>query len=834
MNLTDIKIVSTIKQYLHRARKDNRALEAENIKRLKRINEGRDPFVPVSGNYRLFPLELLDLQKLNAEIDMVSIDFDTISTMNQNLIEDIRNRFLLNEIVKRIYTNKAKKVKTDTVFLTSNQFINGFTREVDLKKDINLNQSDAENGATGIRIRTENETTGNATSYPEDAVTVVVSRYSGTPEDPGLAPEIRGRKASIIDGTFDNGIDVIVSSYLTESISTTIRANVNVRNVNHLDIFMDEPEKAQYVNIEINTSGNNKKSIFSGVVKTSKISVSFSPTDIKFVFVTFTQKLANYTLGGVQGYKFNIQKIKFTNTTRKKGARAVTNSLPISSDTRLLSLVAEEYIPDGTNITYKLSYDKNDSGDHINFFEVLPTSRVNANIEQNFIRIGTRRFIQSIEHNTMVSDAIDWRFIEPEKKYGGKLYCIIDISSLIDIENNTIVEDTMKVFRGIGDWSIERNKNRVTSIYKRIPLFPVFDTSTKSYGDLPIVVTYEEEILPHDTGSFLVKYKPQKEADYQIYDQNLKQIKMNITNFDAGTVGAKYKIVVDQTLVPGTRYNIKYHIKLEDIIDKDTKVLSADTILSTPNRILTEGTDFYILNETNAKTIRFLKSGNYRGEELFADYAVQEETKKDIKVYKTVLTADKNTIIAIVPFNKTEIEAGNFHRLNGDDISKKNTIAINAGTYVIESTQIYPGINQFTNINSNASVTIPAGEVEQKAYEETLRKVSIYDLVINSEVGDHRQFAYTNGKIYLNRVPDFVTSYDISAEGKYVKCIKLDDELSPIPIPEKFRLEFDYSALDRPKELALEISLTNSDSGTPASPEIRRLGINEFNTDINI
>src|SRR6185436_1332887 len=137
MNIIATKIVNVIKQYLVRARFDNRTLDVRDIQSLRERTAAREPYAPLSGNFRLAAFDELDLKKLNAELDMVSIDSLTLTDFLTEFYETVRERVLLNEIYKIIYGNKIKKVTKDAIFLTSNQFIAGFTTEINFKDGIN-------------------------------------------------------------------------------------------------------------------------------------------------------------------------------------------------------------------------------------------------------------------------------------------------------------------------------------------------------------------------------------------------------------------------------------------------------------------------------------------------------------------------------------------------------------------------------------------------------------------------------------------------------------------------------------------------------------------------
>ena len=109
-------------------------------------------------------------------------------------------------------------------------------------------------------------------------------------------------------------------------------------------------------------------------------------------------------------------------------------------------MVNEEVVPDGTSIKHLISYDSDVNGNPINFFSVIPTTREGQNKSENFVRIGTKRFTESISHNTQKKTAKDWSYLSPDKTFGGKLYVIADVSSAIDLKKVTISDDSVRLF----------------------------------------------------------------------------------------------------------------------------------------------------------------------------------------------------------------------------------------------------------------------------------------------------------------------------------------------------------------------------------------------------
>lgn len=526
--------------------------------------------------------------------------------------------------------------------------------------------------------------------------------------------------------------------------------------------------------------------------------------------------------------------IKLTNSNRKNSAVAVSNSIPLRGDTRLIALVSEEVIPPDTSIQYSISRDLDDDNSPVNFRQVQPTSREGENKKENFIPIGVRSVVQPITHDTERPNATDWRYIVPEKKYGGRLYPIMDLASQVEnFETLQIVDTSLRLFRGLNDWSITREKIVNTDIHQRIPYVPTYNEADQNFAPQPIYIRFSEEITIRDSDRADLRYPPVRTQDHEILDTSFNRTDAVITNFNVnqGTSGTEV-IVEGATVATGTRFNITYYTRLQDITDKKTKVILQGSRIYNEAGELRRGIDYDIVDTNDVKEIRFKRGGSYTGANLLADLTVETEDLEKALIFKTLLISTKNLNLIMGPFSKAEIERGNIHRINGQDVSTLTSFPITAGTYLIESTQVDPGVNQFTQRESTAFIRIPFEELEMRGFEDSLRAVPAYDLVINS-ANDDRQFALADGKIYLNRTPDYTIQRSSSSVGKYLKTTRVTENGEVIGVPEQFRLEFDFiDPAQGETRISVRVEMTNSNGILPASPELKRLGINEFNKNI--
>lgn len=833
-----IKVKQAIKQFLFRNKSFNKNLDIDSFKKIRKSIDVRDPFIPLSGNYRLNVFEPLELDKFNSEMDMLTIDSKTISEATQTLMQEVKDRILYNEVTKVAFKNKQQKIIKDGVFLVSNQFIEGLTTNIDFKKDFVNTDNDIEIDYHFIKLKTVGEEIVKE-NYTSEAVSITVDKYLGQIGN-NFEPEIIGNKAALIDSSFGNELSVIVKSVLVETITIKIRINLNVKNVNNITVFFPDPDFGQFVNISVNKLGNENEEVYANLNKADRITATFPVTDIRYIIISISQKLPNYTVAGVNVYKFDIKKVKVSNTQRKLTGSIISNKLAIKEDTQYLSFITEETIPKKCSIEYLISNNVNDLGQPINFFKVTPVTRTGQNIKENFIKIGTKKYTQIIEQNTQNNNATDWSFINVDKTFGGKLYPIFDLSLVSEIQGLVIDESTAKLYRGINDWSVLRSKIQNEKKYEKIYYLPPFDSTEKKYINQPIYITQDDEvIITADnivTGGMKIEvtYLPEITLDKNFKDKDFNQVNFNIIDYGTGIPNSnnKYEIKIDT--IDSTRYgkySFKYHYNIDLVTGKKISIKKNETILYNSNgSSLDQGLDYQIIDDTNSKRIEFLRNGNYRGQNLLLDVVVIEETFTEYTTYKCVVTVSNNITLEIKPFTRKETESGCFHKINGENVSTRNSFDLNIGTYIIETTQPFPGFNQFTNELTTASIIIPFELVEMKGYEESLRKVPIYELSLNSGTDD-RQFGIANNKVYLNRKPDYLTAITERSEGKYMKCIRMDEDGIPIHIPEKFKLEFSYNDGTKSSILYLTVKLDRNPE-SEATPIIEKIGFNEFNVEL--
>jgi hypothetical protein len=443
-----------------------------------------------------------------------------------------------------------------------------------------------------------------------------------------------------------------------------------------------------------------------------------------------------------------------------------------------------------------------------------------------------------IFYNTKNPALTRWRNITPERKFGGRLYPIFNIGDIVadDFNINNIVEEGIKLYRGIGDWQIIREPIVKESIYRAIPLYPKYNNTSRKYDNLklPIPVILTATIPANST--FRVPGTVDPHADISILDQNLKRLGMSIlTVVHITDGGLPYTdILVDVNVPVGTplNYYVSYNRNSEEIKDY-TVVVKPNTKLYNRRTTYQRYKDYeIIIGENNDCQIYFPQGSSYDGSDLFMDLYVTEKYNKERIIHKTYLDVRAAIVVDIIPFTQQEVSAGNFHKIDGVDVSFLNSYSLSPGRYVFETTQIFPMINTITGESSAAAIYFPEANCSYMAFDMSMRKIPVYDLVLNS-YEDDRQFAIENGIVYLNRIPEEPETLEDSVTGKYLRTIgKRNRDSDIVGVPETFRIHIAYNGSQAENVIFLRINLERDINNPASTPEIRRLGINQFSGEI--
>jgi hypothetical protein len=188
------------------------------------------------------------------------------------------------------------------------------------------------------------------------------------------------------------------------------------------------------------------------------------------------------------------------------------------------------------------------------------------------------------------------------------------------------------------------------------------------------------------------------------------------------------------------------------------------------------------------------------------------------------------------------MELGNFHRINGEDVSAMSSFPLPEGWSIIQTTQPHPtlagdssDVNALTEEPSSAGIVLSGGVEEIRAFSDSLRQVPPMVLAAMEPLEGMKCFSFVNGRIFLNYLPDSISPGLLALQptltGKYLLGKKpmyngVYENTAYEPIAEEFRLEFAYSKTQQPKNVSIRVEITKEEG--QGIPFVHRIGLNLF------
>ena len=230
-------------------------------------------------------------------------------------------------------------------------------------------------------------------------------------------------------------------------------------------------------------------------------------------------------------------------------------------------------------------------------------------------------------------------------------------------------------------------------------------------------------------------------------------------------------------------------------------------------------------------------------------YGYTETSSISSEYYETYIYVDFDTEVIVQPFSVPEISAGNFHKINGDNISSIGFYILTTGWNLIQTTQPYKSlyendndVNILTNKPSDAGIIIPDTVSIMRPFKDSMRQVSPFVLSTMEEKEAKKCFAFSNGKLLISFKPNFVDPYflidneKVNETGEDLICKKpvLDSvtfiNTAYISFPEQFNFTITYTDISKERVLTLRAEIEAEDILSSAS--ISRIGINKFREEL--
>jgi len=392
-----------------------------------------------------------------------------------------------------------------------------------------------------------------------------------------------------------------------------------------------------------------------------------------------------------------------------------------------------------------------------------------------------------------------------------------------------IMEDTVSLQNGKSDWAVTKEIPVTQSIVERVAYSPVVNNA-RWYDPMPILDLHTFGFRPGaPTNTINTPYEPVGPDNVKVETEDGRLLAVVVNSMTSNT------ITINRTLDKDKLYRVTFATPIRS----DSEVLPGTLQLLQDNVALIEERDWIYSPET--KEVVFLRQGQMstNGTLVTQSYTKRTTAQKEVITYRTWVNVRSRTELTIVPFTSIEYTQGNYHRIDGNDVSLSTSYVLETGIHEIETTQPEPTSlinpsdadrNQFTNERSDAGIVLE--NIEHYAFRPLMRRVSLGDLEYNVEKESHTNYAFTGGRVLMNKIPFFITQVFLddpastSLIGDYIRGKKITTP-SPstkrfVAKPEKFEFSFSYQTQTANRYIRIRANIYR---GSAVNPRITRIGI---------
>jgi hypothetical protein len=888
--LKDIRIIQYEKVrelYQEMARHRNEVPDINKIRHL--VNEVlySTEQVPMCGNYRLIPYENVDINSLNAELGLAKADVETVTSFFSTLDTRLRGLEFVNEVWRSFAKHRINAVLLEVIKLTAPVFIKGFTEELDTAA-----LTDREN--TGLTVLDDGAiTTAPITSTPRYVrhfeKDVSIKRVG----DESMVPEIAGRVTSVVNQGEHGGVVMTLTGQLVKEAGFRFETKTSTTGVNHIVILLGEESTGINVKVELSPDGTKYETVFEDVIRRNSIDIPVVTQSISVISVELTMDKPNVVLLDEVRYEFRLYKVLMLNATQKSGGIYQTTKIPVESKVAHLSLVAEEEKIGTVGIKYAVSINEDASGNPVGFVTTDPSdSAAIINMSNTVVNLsvspssGVRiwRVHPLKKFGSALYNIFDCGFTESTDDF------TIENGELTFSTNIEIVNDTVKLYRGSRDF-IKKSRAIILDKHSDVVAHTVEPVEATGWIEPVELMTKVKELIEEynisdDGSNFRNKVRVPwhvrnfeeihiERDDGQEVHAFISEIKYTLDNAEVVTP-IEYEDGYTHRRVDSTCFtftgiageiilNEEYHhyatfvASLKDYIAERQVYVELDLgsfSVAVAGGELEQGEDYRV--QPNEYRIELLKTGGYArhftvskdnegnittsADDVNISYDFVEQGSTSTEYYETNVFVTVPTEVVILPFTASEIASGNFHIVNDENVSIFTSHTLQQGWNSIRTTHPYPSVSEFdanrlTGETSTAGVVIPDDVDIMRPYLDSMRHISPFLLATLEPEEGVSCFSYTDGKVLVNFLPDYVEPdflsdpLTVGTKGSDLLCKKpiLDADYSNTGYtaqPEIFELEFTYYNKTREKFIFIRIEMDVR--GTGAIARVNKLGLNKY------
>ena len=836
----EIRYSETLKELSQYIKNTNSVLDIAEIDKLKRSIFGSYDMLPSTNDLKLNPFKDLNEKEFVAYQHAIATDMNSISVYLDKLETVTREYEILSEVEKAALTGTYNTTKKYLSMLQVSDFLSDTTVDIVLPDDITTNKSITNISANGIGMHTENILENKTPKvYIDDDISIKVLNAPTMVDN-----KILGSKTSILNPSFMRGTVLTVFTAQIGTVSIEYALKIRTYKTNRLTLDLVPGSTGNSITIHILSKvGEGRKQIFSDVINSEQIIIDIQQSDIHTIYVNMTKTIPDIT--GVSGheYLFALEKLKAENVNISKLAEIKSKPIKLPPICNYVTLLSEDYIPDKSDIQYELIATPTKEIQSESWINIKPINKENKlpDISNGYpSNLFLPLNLNSAKYN--ISSSGDWK-LPIENGYKILLYNLLNnqtenINSDIFINNGQlvfnngteIVPESIKLYSGINDWLTRSSIVINEIVFDNIIYIPKLTADW--FEPIDILEEVVENIRPQaDTSIITVQKKPLQPDNVRIYDEDDRMVGFIVNSV---TTIIPWEINISTTLKANKVYTVKYMTNMDDNTELVENSLSIYS-----NNILLEYNKDYIYADAEARVMFLRTSAVITQDNKFKmKYTLKIQNNKGKKSYSTWIDLPKSQNVYIYPFTSFEISRGNFHNIDGKDVSNNTVITLDKGMHLIETTQPEPSsdlyqdlndINYYTSAKSSAGIILE--NIMYRAIKEPMTQISISDMEYNTNHSNRGVFSFQDNKLLINYQPSYMqdgilqSEAGIGLEGPYFRNKHIVNDGTHLlyeAVPEQFMLMFNYHSTVTKRFLHLKITMTR---GGSIAPKITKLAI---------
>lgn len=820
-----------------------KTVTGSDIARIEREVFNTVELAPSTDDFKVFPFENgFDFERFLAYLYSIKNDSDFINN-TISYMEGISKNIDITIQLEKISLAATEKIGNKYIaLLSASTFIEGVTREIKIPEEIQITDLSLSMVGDFLSLLPLSQGLQQPVTYTNDDVVFKIIQQTTL-----VGFDVNGNRASVLTKSFRRGINISVYTLNIEDVGIEIRLRTRYTGIGGLRLELKPGFVGTRVEVlRLEKIGMELEKLEDTLINQETMDIAVTG-DVLELIIRMYKNFPDVTIPERKEYQFVLEKVIPTSNATTRAGEATTVAIEVPEGTGYVALVAEDYIPSDGQINYQIATlaQENNPAEKIVWFNIKPNNKQPA-ISLVGNELPSDRFISmskgKLEYQLAVQDK--WN-LSTVSGYRVPLYNILQnfnaqigneflieagilkpVNSTISIE-----EDGITVYNGYSDWAIVKDKPVSTTSVSQILLEKKVNISSQWFEPIPLAEPVEVVVKPSsDTNVFVSDYEPFYFENIKLFDEKDREIAVviNTKTFN----GVNWDVELSETLSANVAYTINYSVKIRNI----TQVLPSSLVLVMGGTTLTEGTD-YIFSQVNNQII--LKRGNVPKSEtqpLYASFTRIVTEEQEIQYFSTWLYLDKKTTLTISPFTQIEYGRGNFHRVNGVDVSLETELLLSPGVHKIESTQPYPSatgitgsqdVNFYTTEYSDAYVDLSG--LDYRAFDKPMRKVSVTDLEYNIPENSRAVYTVDKGTILINTKPSWTepsllkTAAGAGAIGDYLLGRYFDKENQiNISRPETYKIVINFKTDSGKKYVKLKVIM---DRTGIISPRVTKLGI---------